>query len=255
MKDTFELSCENDFFSARCDGPLVVFRIKGNIFLNLTLLNARESVLAYLDAAAANPEVRILLLLANPRRARREEFLTFFDMVKSARVSKSAVLRLYRCIDEFILHIVHSDLFFINAMCGQILPMNTNISLACDYRIIGDNTVFQNPALELGLVSKGGGAWFLKNTMGKGRLYDHLLGARNYTAEEAVAMGLADQCVPAADLEQEAMAVAQRFLKLPASSLRLAKRFVNHSLDGLAEHLEYENTELLTAMHGNRLLK
>jgi len=36
-----------------------------------------------------------------------------------------------------------------------------HISLACNYGIVTDNTVFQNPYLELDLVPKGGGPFFL----------------------------------------------------------------------------------------------
>ena len=254
-KSTVDLTCENDYFSARCNGPIAVFSVKGNFLLRLTILKAKEMILSYFNAAATHPDVRILLIQANPRKARREEFLCFFDMIKSARLSKNAVMRLYRTIDEIILHIVNSDLFFINVNCGEILPMSTNISLACDYRIIGDNAVFQNPALEMGLISKGGGAWFLSRILGKGKIYDLLLATHDFSAQEADALGLADACVPVAHLEKEAFAIAQRFAALPASSLNLAKRFINRSLDGLAEYLEFENQQLLSVMHERRLLK
>jgi len=42
-----------------------------------------------------------------------------------------------------------------------VLPLFLNISLAYDYRIVADNTVFENLCLEYGLVPKGGGAFFL----------------------------------------------------------------------------------------------
>ena len=49
----------------------------------------------------------------------------------------------------------------IHADSGNVLPLFLNISLAADYRITADNTMFQNPSLEYGLVPKGGGAFFL----------------------------------------------------------------------------------------------
>ncbi|BBO92336.1 enoyl-CoA hydratase/isomerase family protein [Desulfosarcina ovata] len=252
---TSELNCENDYFRVHCYGPLAVFRFKGNFLLNLTILKAKESILSSFSRFATHPELKIVIILSNPRKARREEFLSFFDMIKSSRLSKNAILRLYRTIDEVILHIIESNLFFINANCGEILPMNTNIALACDYRIIGENTVFQNPALELGLVSKGGGVWFLKNSLSKGRLYDLLLSTQQITAKEAIAMGLADICVPAAQLESKAFEIGQQFAKQPISSIKLAKRLINHSMIRLSDYLEYENCQLMEVMHERRIFK
>ena len=200
-KTTKDLMCDTDYFSARRIGPVVVFQPKGNFLLNMTIIKAKEAVLEYFETMLAHPEIRVVLLLAAPRKARREEFLCFFDMVRSSRISKNSVMRLYRTIDQIMLHIIASDLFFIDANCGKILPMNANMALACDYRIIGDNAVFQNPALELGLISKGGDAWFLCRRLGRGRAFDYLLATHGITAQEAVAAGLADKCVPSEHFE------------------------------------------------------
>lgn len=254
-KTTKDLMCDTDYFSARRIGPVVVFQPKGNFLLNMTIIKAKEAVLEYFETMLAHPEIRVVLLLAAPRKARREEFLCFFDMVRSSRISKNSVMRLYRTIDQIMLHIIASDLFFIDANCGKILPMNANMALACDYRIIGDNAVFQNPALELGLISKGGGAWFLCRRLGRGRAFDYLLATHGITAQEAVTAGLADKCVPSEHFEKEALAVAEHFAAQPASSLKLSKRLINQCMEGFVEYLEYENQQLLAAMHENQLLK
>lgn len=64
------------------------------------------------------------------RKIQREEYLSFFDMVHSSRISEGSVMRLYRAIDQFILHILFSDLFFISVDYGRRyrLPGNSRRS-------------------------------------------------------------------------------------------------------------------------------
>ena len=250
-----ELTCETDYFSARRDGPVVVFSLKGNFLLSSTLLKSKEMVLDYLDCAASHPDVRVVLVQQLARKARKDEFLSFFEMVQSSRLSKSAVMRLYGAIDQFINYVLASDLIFIHANCGQILPIFANMSLACDYRIVGDNAVFQNPALELGLVPKGGGGWFLTQAMGRGRAFELLLTREEITAQKALELGIVNRCVPVENLAEEALALAHEFADLPATSLYLAKRMVNRSAEDISRYLDFENKELLRAMHIQKLLK
>ncbi len=122
-------------------------------------------------------------------------------------------------------------------------------SLAFDYRILGDNTAIQNPSLELGLAPKGGASFFLSHTIGRGKVYDLLLTQKDISAQEAQQMGLADRLVPMETFEGDVIEIAAKFAALPSSSLRLVKSLVNFSISGLETYLEYENQQLLQAMH------
>ncbi len=247
--DKSELTCETDYFIARQEGAVVVFTHKGNQLLSSTLLKAKKAVHDYLQQVEADPEARIVLFLPQVRKARREEYLSFFDMVRSERISENSVMRLFRAVDQLILNILDSDLFFICADCGQILPMFASISLACDYRILGDNAEFQNPALELGLVPKGGAAWFVSRMLGRGRALELILAEESISVEAALELGLVNRCVPSENFEAEALAVAHRFAALPETSLRLAKKLVNNTRQDLPDYLEFENQELCKTIH------
>jgi 2-(1,2-epoxy-1,2-dihydrophenyl)acetyl-CoA isomerase len=122
-------------------------------------------------------------------------------------------------------------------------------SLAFDYRILGDNTAIQNPSLELGLAPKGGTPFFLSHTIGRGKVYDLLLSQQDISAQEALQLGVADHMVPMETFEADVIEIAAKFATMPLSSLRLVKRLVNFSLSGLEAYLEYENQQLLQAMH------
>jgi len=242
------LTCETDYFSARQDGAVVIFSPKGNQLLVSTILRAKEAVHDYFKCVEDHPEARIVLLMPQARRALRQEYLSFFDMVRSSRISENSVMRLYRAIDQFILLILSSDLFFISAACGQILPMFASVSLVCDYRILGNNTVFQNPALELGLIPKGGSAWFLSRMLGRPKALELILAKESIGVNEAKALGLVNRCIPVEGFENEALSIAKQFEAFPETSLRMAKRLVNNCWKDLSDFLEFENQELIVSM-------
>lgn len=244
-----DLTCETDYFISRLKDGVLVFNIKGNMMIHQTSIKAKETVLSFLEQAEKDDRVRVVVVMPLPRKPRREEYLDFFSMVASNRLSEISVMRLFRAIDQVILQVMSSDKFFMSANCGQILPMFIGASLAFDYRILGDNTAIQNPSLELGLAPKGGASFFLGHTIGRGKVYDLLLAQQDITAAEALKMGLADRLVPMETFEEDVFEIAARFAALPPSSLQLVKRLVNFSVAGLEAYLEYENQELLKAMH------
>jgi 2-(1,2-epoxy-1,2-dihydrophenyl)acetyl-CoA isomerase len=249
MKKTeTDLNRENDYFSARQDGRIIIFSFKGNAILTSTMNKAKEAVLDYFDNVSRHPEADIILILARTRKARREEYLSFFDMVQSKRLSKHDVLRMYRAFDQLILHILSSDVFFINADCGQILSVFSNIALACDYRVIGDNTIFQNPDLELGLVPKGSSLLFVNSMLGRGKTLRLILSGQDITPQEAEELGLIDRIVSVDRFEEEAIKIARQFAALPPTSLRLAKRLSGYGMKGLADCLDFENSELIKVL-------
>jgi enoyl-CoA hydratase/carnithine racemase len=144
-----------------------------------------------------------------------------------------------------------------HADSGNVLPLFLNISLACDYRIVADNTVFQNPCLEYGLVPKGGGAFFLSKILGAGGAYRIMLSEEDISAGEALKLGLVDEIAAFNDLRDVSFKVAEDFARKPSRSLRCCKRLLNYSFKELREYLEFETDELIKMIgpFGNGLAK
>ena len=75
-----------------------------------------------------------------------------------------------------------------------------------------------------------------------------MLSGKDITAHEAKELGFADRIFPAGNFEEEAIRAAKQFAALPITSVRLAKRLSNYSVKGLAEYLEFENSELIKVL-------
>jgi len=125
-----------------------------------------------------------------------------------------------------------------------------NVSLACDYRIVADDTVFQNPYFKLGLVPIGGGAFFLSRRLGRSKALEILLADKDITADEAKKLGIVDKVVPQEELEKAAVDTARYFAQKPARSLAGLKKLINYSLMDLKDYMALEYQELIKAIGG-----
>jgi len=134
--------------------------------------------------------------------------------------------------------VVHSN-------SGLAIPLFLNISLACDYRIVADNTMFQKPYLKLGMVPTGGGAFFLSKIIGRSKAFTLLLSERDINAHEAVKLGIVDKIVPVEGLEAATLEMAQELARKPARTLTVAKKLLNYSIKDLKDYLDFENQEIL----------
>ena len=87
----------------------------------------------------------------------------------------------------------------IAAVAGFALGGGCELALACDFRIAADSARFGQPEILLGIIPGGGGTQRLARLVGPARAKDLILTGRQVGAEEALAIGLVDEVVPADD--------------------------------------------------------
>jgi enoyl-CoA hydratase/carnithine racemase len=127
------------------------------------------------------------------------------------------------------------------AVRGFALGGGCELALACDLRIAGDNTRIGQPEILLGIIPGGGGTQRLTRLVGPSRAKDLILTGRQLRAEDALAMGLVDEVVPAAQVLDRALARASAFASGPLVAQALALRAIDEGLDGdLASGLALE---------------
>jgi enoyl-CoA hydratase len=140
--------------------------------------------------------------------------------------------------------------FTIAAVSGYALGGGCELALACDYRIASEKAVFGQPEILLGIIPGGGGTQRLPRTVGASRAKEMMLTGRQVRAEEAFAIGLADEVVAPEALMARALDLAVVVAVGPRVAARLVKRAVDEGLAlGLAEGLALER-ELFTEVFG-----
>ena len=108
------------------------------------------------------------------------------------------------------------------------------LHLVCDLTIAADNARFGQAGLCVGSFDGGFGAGLLANTVGPKKAKEIWFLCRQYSAQEALEMGLVNTVVPQAELEDETVRWCQEMLALSPFSLRLLKASFNAAEDGLA---------------------
>jgi enoyl-CoA hydratase len=119
----------------------------------------------------------------------------------------------------------------IAAVTGYALGGGCELALTADFRVSADNAKWGQPEILLGIIPGAGGTQRLPRLIGPAKAKDLVYTGRFVDAEEALAIGLVDAVVPAADVYPTAMAMAAKFAKGPALALAAAKAAIDGGLD------------------------
>jgi naphthoate synthase len=111
---------------------------------------------------------------------------------------------------------------------GQVLHV------VCDLTIAADNARFGQTGPQVGSFDGGFGAGLLANIVGPKKAKEIWFLCRQYTAKEALEMGLVNTVVPLEQLEEETVQWCREMLQLSPFALRLLKASFNAAEDGLA---------------------
>jgi 2-oxoglutaroyl-CoA hydrolase len=115
---------------------------------------------------------------------------------------------------------------------GYCFGVGFELALACDFRIAADNVQLALPELNLGMIPGSGGTQRLARIAGLGRAKDIVMRRRRVGAEEALAIGLVTEVVPAAELDEAVSRLVDDLAGLSPLALAMAKRVLNHAYDG-----------------------
>lgn len=108
------------------------------------------------------------------------------------------------------------------------------LHVICDLTIAADNAVFGQTGPKVGSFDGGFGASYLASIVGQKKAREIWFLCRQYSAEEAEAMGLVNKVVPVAELEPEGWRWAQEILDKSPLAIRLLKSAFNAAVDGQA---------------------
>ena len=129
----------------------------------------------------------------------------------------------------------------IAAVAGFALGGGCEIAMMCDIVIAADTARFGQPEIQLGTIPGAGGTQRLTRFVGKAKAMDLCLTGRMMDAAEAERAGLVSRIVPAADLLEEAIKVAQRIAQMSRPIAMMVKESVNRAYETtLAEGVRFE---------------
>jgi len=113
------------------------------------------------------------------------------------------------------------------------------LHVVCDLSIASENAVFGQVGPRVGSFDAGFGIGLLARIVGDKKAKEIWFLCRQYSAEEAAAMGLVNRVVPLADLEAEGVAWAEEILRMSPTAIRFLKSAFLVATDGLAGLQEF----------------
>jgi enoyl-CoA hydratase len=130
---------------------------------------------------------------------------------------------------------------WIAAVAGYALGGGCEVAMMADFIIAGDNAQFGQPEIKLGVTPGMGGSQRLTRAVGKAKAMEMCLTGRMMGAEEAERSGLAARVVPAAELVDEALKVAETIASMAPLAAMATKEMVNAAFEtGLAQGIVFE---------------
>jgi naphthoate synthase len=108
------------------------------------------------------------------------------------------------------------------------------LQVCCDLTIAADNAKFGQTGPKVGSFDGGYGSWLLAETVGLKKAREIWYLCRQYSAQEALDMGMINTVVPLEDLEKETVAWAREMLEKSPLALRMLKGAINAVSDGAA---------------------
>jgi enoyl-CoA hydratase/carnithine racemase len=132
----------------------------------------------------------------------------------------------------------------IAAVQGHCYTGGLELALACDLLVAAESARFADTHGKWGMTPTWGMSQRLPRRIGPLRAKELMLTGRTVDGREAAAIGLANRCVPDADLESATLELARQIVAASWHTLRADKKLVNAGQDyGLAEGLSFERRE------------
>lgn len=117
------------------------------------------------------------------------------------------------------------------AVTGYALGGGCELAMLCDTIIAGENAVFGQPEINLGVIPGIGGSQRLTRAVGKAKAMDMILTGRQMKVDEAERMGLVSRVVPTEGALDAALEVAATIASKSALATALAKDAVNRAFE------------------------
>jgi len=241
MKDLADLSMDHPLFSGEAVGEVCILTFKEMPLLHVTELESKAVLFDYLDLVSCHDNIKALLIKSAPVKMERNEYIEFYQKKIAVDSDRISFERMFNAVNQCILKLACLNKIVIHVDRGNVILLYMNISLACDYRIIADNTVYQNPNYELDVMPTGGTLFFLPKVLGSIATYRLLLSGKDIAATQAQELGIVDKIVPLADLDRVALETAQNYASLPSGYCLGIKKLLKFDIKELSNFLEYEN--------------
>ncbi|MGY0491659.1 enoyl-CoA hydratase/isomerase family protein [Streptomyces sp. WG-D5] len=203
----------------------------GTIRLDRPPMNAldiavQDRIKELAEEATARDDIRAVVV-----RGSEKVFAAGADIKEMRDMDHAAMVTRSRGLQDAFTAVARIPKPVVAAVTGYALGGGCELALCADFRIAADNAKLGQPEILLGLIPGAGGTQRLSRLVGPSKAKDLIFTGRQVKADEALALGLVDRVVPAAEVFDAANAWAGQLAKGPAIALRAAKESIDAGLE------------------------
>ena len=231
-------------------GPVLTLTLNRPAALNSFTAALHQALRGALDAAAANAEVRCVVITGAGRGFCAGQDLSDPMAAPAApgEPPKDLGVLIDRLYKPLVQRLRSMPVPVIAAVNGVAAGAGANLALNCDFVLAGRSASFIQAFAKIGLVPDTGGTWLLPRIVGRARALGLAMLGDKLPAADAERIGLIWQCVDDAALADEAAKLAARLATMPVKALAATRA----AIDG-AQHLTMEQALEEEALVQSRL--
>jgi 2-(1,2-epoxy-1,2-dihydrophenyl)acetyl-CoA isomerase len=202
----------------------------------------RRSLLAALDAASRDHDVRVVVLAGDERA-----FCAGGDVKEMGNgpLDTSDKLVIAKSINQLI---ADMDKPVVAEVRGYASGAGFGLALACDIVLTDDTAVFQSSFIQRGLVPDMGTTYWLVRQVGLHRAKEIIFTGRSIDAAEGRSLGFVSRTWAASEFREQADEFERRLAEQPLVGLGLTKHMLNRAMENdLSAALDAERVGQLTA--------
>jgi 2-(1,2-epoxy-1,2-dihydrophenyl)acetyl-CoA isomerase len=141
----------------------------------------------------------------------------------------------------YIRKILNFKKLIIIAMQGEVVTPFFGLSLACDLRIIAENTYFSLSHINYGIHPSAGLPFFLPKFISPTRANEYLLLGGKISAREAKELSLVNKVISDENFLQDAIKESQKLCSVNNNFIKVTKTLINNVEDELTKYFEKES--------------
>lgn len=213
-----------DILYEKKDGVGKITINRPDVYNAFRVKTLEEIAEALLDADEEYPNIGVVVLTGAGKKA----FCTGGDAREKGKEGKGVYLRGMIMIHARVLDLIRKiQPPVIAAVNGYSMGGGHVLQTACDLCIASENAVFGQTGPRIGSFDAGNGASFLARLVGERKAREIWYMCRQYTANEALQMGLANKVVPQDKLEEEVAAWCKEILAKSPRAIKFLKAAFN----------------------------
>ena len=194
----------------------------------------RDRLIELLNEADEDHAIRVVVIAANGRHFCSGADVTGIAGAKSAGTKRAtdSMRKIMNGAQRLVAAVLDCGKPVIAVVNGAAAGIGAHLALASDLVVAAEDASFVEVFVRRGLVMDGGGAYLLPRRIGMQKAKELAFFGDKLSAAEALALGMVNRVVPAAELGAAADEFARRLAAGPTTAISLTKRLLNASPDG-----------------------